>query len=480
MTFDWLIKTLKKRRAAVAAFRRDDSGSMIIFSMFILVLMLMIGGLAVDLMRLETTRTKLQGTMDRAVLAAADLDQTLPPADVVKDYFTKAGMINFLQGEPTVTQGLNYRTVTASAEARIPMLFSNLMSVFDGSDNSGLDSVAIPTSAGATEMVGKVEISLVLDVSGSMDDNNKMVNLRQAANDFVDAVLTTDNQDRVSVSIVPYSEQVNLGTTLYNKIKTTTRHTYSFCVEVPDSHYSSAALNTSYRFLQMQHFQWNYYYNGDNSRNKTVCPRYSQYEITPWSQNRTDLHSQINALEGQAGTAIYLGMKWGTALLDPSMRSINTSLIGSGKVDSAFAGRPADYSDVETLKTVILMTDGENSSTSRITDVNYNSSSEYKRYNSYNFWYYLVYYVNSYYWSSYYYYKYTPAEGDALLSNICDAAKAEGIVVWTIGFETNTHGSQVMEDCASSPTHFFDVDGVEISDAFSAIARQINNLKLMN
>ena len=112
--------------------------------------------------------------------------------------------------------------------------------------------------------------------------------------------------------------------------------------------------------------------------------------------------------------------------------------------------------------------------------MNYNSSTEYKRYNSYNFWYYLVYYVNSNYWSSYYYYKYTPSQGDALLSNICDAAKAEGIVVWTIGFETSTHGSEVMEDCASSPTHFFDVDGVEISDAFSAIARHINNLKLIN
>ena len=36
----------------------------------------------------------------------------------------------------------------------------------------------------------------------------------------------------------------------------------------------------------------------------------------------------------------------------------------------------------------------------------------------------------------------------------------------------------VMRDCASSPSHFFRVEGVEIEDAFEAIARQINQLRL--
>ena len=47
-------------------------------------------------MRYETQRTQLQYTLDRAVLAAADLDQTLDPQGVVEDYFSKAGMSDYL------------------------------------------------------------------------------------------------------------------------------------------------------------------------------------------------------------------------------------------------------------------------------------------------------------------------------------------------------------------------------------------------
>ena len=35
-----------------------------------------------------------------------------------------------------------------------------------------------------------------------------------------------------------------------------------------------------------------------------------------------------------------------------------------------------------------------------------------------------------------------------------------------------------MSNCASSPSHYFQVEGVEIKDAFEAIARQINQLRL--
>jgi hypothetical protein len=65
-----------------------------------------------------------------------------------------------------------------------------------------------------------------------------------------------------------------------------------------------------------------------------------------------------------------------------------------------------------------------------------------------------------------------------MLSNICAAARAKNIVIWSIGFEVSNHGANVMRDCASSPSHFFRVEGVEITEAFSAIARQINQLRL--
>jgi hypothetical protein len=61
---------------------------------------------------------------------------------------------------------------------------------------------------------------------------------------------------------------------------------------------------------------------------------------------------------------------------------------------------------------------------------------------------------------------------------ICDAAKARGIVVYTIGFEAPSGGVSVLKDCASSDAHYFDVQGLEISDAFASIATSIRQLRL--
>ncbi|MFC6687296.1 hypothetical protein [Jhaorihella thermophila] len=61
---------------------------------------------------------------------------------------------------------------------------------------------------------------------------------------------------------------------------------------------------------------------------------------------------------------------------------------------------------------------------------------------------------------------------------ICDAAKDAGIVVYTISFEAPSNGKAVLMDCASSDSHYFDVKGLEIRDAFAAIASSIRKLRL--
>jgi hypothetical protein len=69
---------------------------------------------------------------------------------------------------------------------------------------------------------------------------------------------------------------------------------------------------------------------------------------------------------------------------------------------------------------------------------------------------------------------------DQRLSRICQAARDAGIVIYTVGFELpNDNAALVLEDCASSPGHFFRVEGLEISDAFTAIARQVRQVRLI-
>ncbi|MCJ7874681.1 hypothetical protein [Phaeobacter sp. J2-8] len=70
-------------------------------------------------------------------------------------------------------------------------------------------------------------------------------------------------------------------------------------------------------------------------------------------------------------------------------------------------------------------------------------------------------------------------QADTRLSEICGVARDKGIVVFAIAFEAPSGGQAALQDCASSPSHYFAVEGIEITETFHAIARQINNLRLI-
>lgn len=445
---------------------------MSIFALFLIMIMIMLGGMGVDLMRHERERSRVQAVADRAVLAAADLDQTLPPEQVARDYFDKAGMAEYVSSV-TVNEGLNFRQVTVDATRDLRTLFM---------DSLGQDSLPVPARSTAEERVAKVEISMVLDISGSMRHNNKMTNLHEAGSVFIDTVLKPENRDLISVSIVPYTAQVNVGRAIFDQLNITRLHGFSYCVDFADSEFSEVAISQTREYEHMQHFEAGWYWNGRHYRNtgyydnidNPSCPKRDYEEVAAFSQDATALKNRISRFRPRANTSIHLGMKWGVAMLDPAFRPISQAI----GVDAAFRNRPAAHNDQDTLKTVILMTDGENVTTRRINPQAYANSDHRRHWSDYPFYWWLDNNVRSSEHWRYYWTKYTPTEADSLLSTICDAAKAKGIVIWSIGFEVGAHGANVMKDCASSDSHFFRVSGVEIVDAFEAIARQINQLRL--
>lgn len=89
----------RKSRGVLSRFCRDERGVVTIFAVYMVLMMLMICGIGVNLMQNEMMRTKVQSTVDRAILAAADLQQTLDADDVVLDYFAKAGMSDYITAD---------------------------------------------------------------------------------------------------------------------------------------------------------------------------------------------------------------------------------------------------------------------------------------------------------------------------------------------------------------------------------------------
>jgi len=504
-------------------FRRDESGVLVVFSLFFILIILAVGGLGVDLMRSEMTRTQLQHAADNSALAAADLDQTLEPEDVVADYFSKAGMSEYLDGV-TVQEGLGFRIVDVTVSTSIQTQFIHML---------GVDSLAIGAASTAEERIDGVEISLVLDISGSMRSNSRLTNLKVAAKDFIDTVMDSSEPGKVSISIIPYATQVSAGADLIAEYNVTNEHNYSNCVNFPASQFNNTGLSTLTPLDRTGHFDpWS---RSEFEIDYPVCNLDGASSIQALSMNRAALKAQIDGLVARGNTSIDLGMKWGTVLLDPGTQGVVSNLISQGVIDNRFADRPVAFDESGTLKVIVVMTDGQNTSQYYLED-EYRSGLSNVWYNAARDRYSVLYTPHSgsrdYYWphndrwknhpygdneagtavrltfpelwnqTSIQYnerYNYRPFMGysgarnfirypvydrvsgstkNNRLDDICNAAKDNGIVVYTIGFEAPSGGQAVLKSCASSDSHYYDVDGIEISQAFAAIASSIRKLKL--
>ncbi|WP_377512344.1 TadE/TadG family type IV pilus assembly protein [Octadecabacter sp. R77987] len=569
-------------------FKRDEDGGMIIFALFIFVLMLMAGGMAIDFMRFETTRTKLQGTLDRAVLAAADMEQPLPPAEVVADYFAKAGMSAYLVGEPVVHEGLNYRRVSARAEASMAMMFADMMNVFTDPFSPGVRAITTPASGTAEERVTNVEVSLVLDISSSMNSNGRFGNMQDAAEEFVDLIMANNGlpaEGLISMSIIAYSSVVNLGEEVASHYNVDTLHEYSNCLLLPDEVFDYPGLPMDgYGFAQtpytqVSHFeQWYDWSYGETLRDP-ICFAGEQNAVIVHSTSPGDLNDMVDDLYAYGNTAIDLGMKWATAFLDPSSRDLVTDLITAGDAPAVVAGRPMDYGLSDNLKVIVLMTDGQNTTEydiaepyksgmspiwfdrdgawEHIGDVSENDISilvdddgspndftddtffwldqpYWNRIHDYPQGYpdYKIHgpngpdgvqlgvgqgvefpgHVHHASWQDIYafwsrsriknefmnepysrgyisYSEYVGAtnadysvvngnEADDRLSDICAEARNANIIVYTVAFEAPYGGQVALQDCASSPSHYFTASGTDLAEKFATIASDIRSLKL--
>ncbi len=341
-------------------FGRDEDGSMIIFSLFLIIMMLIVGGMAVDLMRFETNRSRLAATLDRAILAAADLDQTLSPEQVVRDYFQKAGLLDQLTSV-TVVETVNSRSVSARASINVNMMFMDLL---------GIQQLEAPAAGTARETITDIEIAMVLDVSGSMGQNNKIINLRTAAQNFVQTVLANDVNNKVSISIVPFNAQVNLGPTLRAQYNVTDLNgvTNSNCIDLPTGVFSGPGISPALAMPQSGYFdpsstttQNASYYapQAGSFPGSLTCKTDANNIVRLPSNSIPTLQANLGGLTANGNTSITLGMKWGMALLDPGSRQLYTNLISASQISANFATRPYNYIRQNTLKVIVVMTDGE-------------------------------------------------------------------------------------------------------------------------
>lgn len=173
--------------------------------------------------------------------------------------------------------------------------------------------------------------------------------------------------------------------------------------------------------------------------------------ILPLSSSKTDLKSLISSLSAGGSTAGQIGAAWGWYSVSPNF----AAMWGSSA--------PAAYNTRKTLKAVILMTDGEfntpYSSGVIAKDAGIGSGNDSDHINQ------------------------NATNGDSFTQSerLCAAMKAQGVIVYTVGFQVASEGNaaDLMKTCATSPAYaYLPTSTSDLSEAFQAIGRDITRLRI--
>lgn len=413
-----VINNMSINRQFGKEFRTSERGAVAPLFGLALLVMIFLMGISIDGARGSRISTFASNALDAAALAAAKSLRLTNPTDaelklLIQQYWelnfpnlaNDASLENF-----SVVVDRTINSVKIVADLRVPTTVSAVM---------GKDYLEVRVTSTAVFDVKDVEVSMMLDVSGSMG-GTKLADLKTAAKDLVDILLPADAENsgnRISVS--PFSTAVNAGALVdlvtveplppKGKKKPNTFPNTTCVTERSGSMAFTDASGGAYPLGQKASF----------------CPSQA---VLPLTKNVDVIKAAIDAMQASGMTAGHLGIAWAWYMLSPEWNDVLPS-------DS----EPSDYDDKGVQKVAILMTDGM---------------------------------FNSYYESD---------NGDAVAQarSLCDSMKAKGISIYTIGFQVPADVVPTLKYCATSPKHFFNAtDGGELRETFKTIANRLNGLRI--
>lgn len=201
---------------AVRRFPAAKEGNIAVIFTIALVPILAFIGMAIDYSRASKARSAMQAALDSAVLMISkDLTNgTIQVADVptkAQNYFN--ALYNAKGREAVVvTFNATYTVANASTGSQVKLTSSGQIKT-DFMKLVNFPTMDFGTSSTATWGNTRMRVALVLDNTGSMQDNGKMPAMQKAAKAMIDQLSAFNKNDGdVYISIVPFTKDVNVKT----------------------------------------------------------------------------------------------------------------------------------------------------------------------------------------------------------------------------------------------------------------------------
>lgn len=439
-------------------FRNERGNVALIFAGAIFVLAGMVG-LAIDYGRLTSTRQELQSLADNALVAAAT------SAKSSSDYQTTAAnhfntnwdMKTRLAPASIKVSDSGNNELSAVANTVLPMTFMKVL---------GFAKIDVGVKASIVYGQNSAEMALVLDTTGSMS-GAPLQGLQSASKTLLDTVYATPGADqKVRVSVVPFAQYVNVGTSNRNaswmnvpKDTSTTTNQCSTSAPIISQSGCSTQTATGYNDGVPYTYQYQQCTNTTYGQPVTTCgPQTSTVtwngcagsrnypldnqaavgndrvpgvmnvwcgsEVLRLTKDRSTIDAAIDGLTAGGDTFIPAGLLWGWRTLSP---------------DAPYADATSSTAQNAARKVLVLMTDGANT-----------RSPNYPDHEGYD-----------------------AASANTLMAETCAAIKAAKITVYTVAFNvTDQAAKDRLTACASSASQFFDAPSAsELKAAFEAIGK---------
>lgn len=438
-------------------------------SLILVPLIVLLGG-AVDLMRYASVKSEIQGAIDSGILDIARVDNFADPEVLVKEYIAAnadPALVDASKVDVVVQKTVDESgtEVSVASSYEMPTYFMHLI---------GIKTLKTETISGGKQEWQAVEVSLVVDISSSMN-NNRLANLEAASNEFIDLILTDDVLDITSISLVPFGGTVKLpdymkrlvdpaGEDTNDDTDYRDGHRWHGCIELRPEDFSDDDFGDDETYQIVPHF-WKF-------RNfNPWCPEDGNESIF-LSNDRTELKNLVSRFSRSDGTGMDIGAAFGLKALSPNLR---------GKLGGDFSDRPSAYND-GVLKVLVMMTDGGITNQARPRNVGcIRARNNQLRYNTTRLCDAQLYAstdpTNPYSNSGN---SHSSGRAVSYFESICDEAKSHNILIYTVGFEirSGSRQDQYLRECATSISHYYFVESTDIVAAFESIAANINSVRL--
>ncbi len=422
------------RRTILKRYLKEKSGNFAMMLALMMVPIMISVGIAIDYSRLVNTKSQLQDAADAAVLHAAVVyrqnDNTkfgLAKLEGEEAFNDNIELIDDVSVRRVKIKKTDDNSLTISSKARLKPMFMTLLGY------PRLD-VEVTAEANLGNSVG-AEIVFAVDATNSINMSGNWDTMLDTVETILDDLEEYTGSDNLYVSLVPFQDRINIGTSRTAWLDGPAPAGWNGCVEPRE--FSQGGFN--------------HMLDDDPANTDAFTPNFSGVvdwspECTPWeitgpTNTPSDLITVAKSMSNNGTGRFDSAMAW-------SWRLLSTRWRGDWGIPDYPANKITDR-----RKYVVFVTDGRTTiferEHSKTEDLGHNNGS---------------------------------VDGFEHLVEICDKMKNDDIEIFMMRLSGNDHAEPYFQDCASSAANYFNVTDVtdislafgDILDAFKADIRIVN------